>query len=167
MTSKFLIQKLGQFLLLFVLQVVLLKNLLVLGWFNPQLYIVFLLLFPVKFNRSAFLFMAFLVGLIFDFFYHSLGMHALSCLVLAFARPYVLDLVEPIDGYDSQYLPSSEKYGLLWFVKYAFLLVLIFHICLFFLEKGGLSELYFTLLKIVASSLASLMMCVVFRIFLK
>src|SRR5690606_17264822 len=60
------------------------------GFINPFIYILFLVLFPVRVNSLQFLFLGFLLGLTMDFFSDTGGIHAAACLVVAYLRPMFL-----------------------------------------------------------------------------
>ena len=79
-----------RFVVLILLQVLLFSNINFLGYINPYIYILFIILYPVKNNRILFLFISFLMGLIIDIFMDSGGINATAALVVAFIRPAVL-----------------------------------------------------------------------------
>ncbi|WP_375240512.1 rod shape-determining protein MreD [Polaribacter sp.] len=74
------------FVFMILIQVFILNNILFLGYVNPYLYILFIFLYPLNKNRFVFLFLAFLLGLIIDFFSDSGGIHAFSTLFIAYIR---------------------------------------------------------------------------------
>ncbi|AQS94094.1 rod shape-determining protein MreD [Polaribacter sp. BM10] len=74
------------FVFMILIQVFILNNILFLGYVNPYLYIMFIFLYPLNKNRFVFLFLAFLLGLIIDFFSDSGGIHAFSTLFIAYIR---------------------------------------------------------------------------------
>lgn len=74
------------FVFMILIQVFILNNILFLGYVNPYLYIMFIFLYPLNKNRFVFLFLAFLLGLIIDFFSDSGGIHAFSTLLIAYIR---------------------------------------------------------------------------------
>ena len=74
------------FVFMILIHVFILNNILFLGYVNPYLYIMFIFLYPLNKNRFVFLFLAFLLGLIIDFFSDSGGIHAFSTLFIAYIR---------------------------------------------------------------------------------
>ncbi|GAB7256205.1 rod shape-determining protein MreD [uncultured Polaribacter sp.] len=74
------------FVFMILIQVFILNNILFLGYVNPYMYIMFIFLYPLNKNRFVFLFLAFLLGLIIDFFSDSGGIHAFSTLFIAYIR---------------------------------------------------------------------------------
>lgn len=99
------------------------------------------------------LFVAFLTGILVDVFYNTLGLHAASTVLMAYARPLVLRLLTPARGYDERTEPSIADMGLRWFISYVFVLTLLHHSVLFLLEASSLQLLVPTLGKIGASVL--------------
>ena len=77
----------ARFILLLVAQVVIFNNFNFLGYINPYPYILFIILYPVNGNRYGLLAASFFLGLTMDFFCNSGGVHAASCLMLAYFRP--------------------------------------------------------------------------------
>jgi len=77
------------FILLVLLQVLVFSNMRI-GAYVPYVYVLFILIFPIKSDRSIFLFSSFLLGLSLDFFFSSGGVHAAACTIIAYIRPQAL-----------------------------------------------------------------------------
>jgi len=67
MNSK-LVSNIARFVILIFLQVLILNNINFLGYINPYLYVLFILLYPFAGNQSLFLILSFLLGLSIDIF---------------------------------------------------------------------------------------------------
>jgi len=143
------------FILLILLQVLLFNNIQFSGYVNPYVYLMFLLLLPIEIPSWLLLVLSFVTGLIIDFFSGSPGMHTSATVLAGFARPYVLRIVSPKDGYESGSDPSMLVYGLRWFAAYALLMVLIHHTALFYLEVFRLADFFRTMLRVILSTLFS------------
>jgi rod shape-determining protein MreD len=74
------------FIGLILFQVIVLNNVLFWGYINPLLYILFIILYPLKRDRSVFLLLSFLLGLCIDFFVDSGGINAAATLFIAYIR---------------------------------------------------------------------------------
>lgn len=61
----------------------------------PYFYFVFILWLPFRISRMQLLFVAFLTGMLLDFFYKTPGLHAASCSFIAYIRPYLITLLLP------------------------------------------------------------------------
>ncbi|MBN2637528.1 MAG: rod shape-determining protein MreD [Bacteroidales bacterium] len=121
-------------MLLILLQVWVLDNVSLGGFVIPYAYVLFVLLLPFNINKSLMLIIAFFTGLIMDFFGNTLGLHAASLVLMAFARPAVLNFYFPRIETQPGDEPGINKLGMGGFIKYAFSLILIFQIALTFLE---------------------------------
>ena len=78
------------FVFFLLLQVLILNNVLFLGYVNPYLYITFIFLHPLNTNRFPFLSLAFLLGLCVDAFSNSGGVHAFAILFIAYIRLFFI-----------------------------------------------------------------------------
>ncbi len=78
---------------LLILQVFLFDEIDFLGFIDPMVYVLFIILFPVENKRWNFIFFAFGLGIILDTFQNTGGAHAAASLTLAFTRPLWLRLV--------------------------------------------------------------------------
>lgn len=152
------------FLLLIIVQIVLLNNVQFSGLLNPYLYIYLLIILPVDFPPNAGLFLAFAMGIIIDIFSQTLGMHTISAVFLAYARPYILRNMAPRDGYEFSRNVSIKQMGWLWFLTFSGIMVFLHHFVLFFIESFRMSGLGYTLLKAMGSSLLTLSLIVVVQL---
>ncbi len=141
---------------LIAVQVVILNNVLVSGYINPFLYVLFILTLPVKFPRSAVLLLAFVSGLVIDMFTNTTGMHAAATVLMAYVRPAVLRFYAPRDGYDADAVPDISHFGFQWFLVYAATLVFVHHLALFFIEVFRFSGFISTLSRVLFSSVVTL-----------
>lgn len=147
----------SNFLIFMVLQVLVFKNFVLFDVGFSFVYLICLLLLPFEFGFLTVMFLAFGTGLIVDVFSNTLGIHASACVALAFVRPFWIKVITPRSGnYEINVLPTVHSYGSVWFISYAFPLLLIHHIVFFFIEAGGFHYLGPTILKIIVSSSLSL-----------
>lgn len=93
-----------RFIALLVLQIFVMDQINFLGYINPLVYILFIVLYPFENNRLAFLTIAFIYGLILDSFQDTGGAHAAACVTLTILRPFILKLV-----YGESYLMKNIK----------------------------------------------------------
>ncbi|HEX8060526.1 MAG TPA: Rod shape-determining protein MreD [Cyclobacteriaceae bacterium] len=138
------------FFLYVIAQVLLFKRLVLFNTSFCFLYVAFILLLPVETNNLALMFLAFFLGFTIDIFYDSLGMHALALVTVAYLRNYWLGTITPQGGYDAGAIPAVTN-GVQWFLVYSVPMVFVHLALLFFVEAGGFSLFWFTMLKIMAS----------------
>ena len=150
-----------RFLLLCGIQVAVLNNIQWSGYVNPYLYVLFILLLPVKFPKIPALFLAFLLGVTIDMFTNTIGMHAAATVFMAFARPFVLKVFAPRDGYDTDAVPGISPLGVQWWLAYSSALVFIHHFVLFYIEVFRFNEFFSTFERTLLSSIATLLLILI------
>jgi hypothetical protein len=150
-----------RFLILTTIQVVVLNNVQLATFINPFLYVLFILTLPVNLPKLGLLPIAMLCGLTIDMFQNTPGMHASACLFMAYLRPGWLKMIAPRDGYESDAEPGLRKFGFVWYISYASVMVLAHHFLLFFLEVFRFSEFFDTLLRILLSSILTLLLIII------
>jgi rod shape-determining protein MreD len=142
-----------RFVGLVFIQVLILNNINFLGYINPYLYVLFILLYPFNANQSLFLILSFLLGFSIDLFEDSGGVHAAACVVIAFIRPNLLRFSFGI-SYDHQNLRlSTTPFGAR--LSYIFISIIIHHFILFFLEMFSFSHIIIVLKKTLFSGIFS------------
>jgi len=144
------------FILLILSQIIIFNNIQFSGYVNPYVYIMFILLLPVEIPSWLLLLLSFITGLMIDLFSGSPGMHSSATVITGFIRPYVLRIVSPRDGYEPGSDPSMLTYGFKWFLTYSLILVLVHHTALFYLEVFRFADFFRTLLRVIFSSLFSM-----------
>jgi hypothetical protein len=141
------------FFFFLLIQVLLFKNVVLFHTAFCFLYVLYLLTFPVETNPLILMAIAFALGLGIDIFYDSVGLHAMASVGMVYVRKYWLSRITPQGGYDRNSMPTLASNGLQWFVVYVLPLIFIHHIILFFVEAGGGTYFWFTLLKVFVSSI--------------
>jgi len=144
-----------RFLVVILFQVLLMDNVMINGYMVPYVYLLFILLMPFETPRWIQLLSGFMLGIGIDLFENTLGMHTAATVLIAFVRPYLLNLLAPRDGYEPETFPRIHYYGFLWFLKYTLIIVVIHHLMLFYLEVFQLKEFFSTLLRVILSSILS------------
>jgi rod shape-determining protein MreD len=139
---------------LLLLQIFLFDEIDFLGFIDPMIYILFIVLFPVENKRWSFLLFAFGMGIILDTFQNTGGAHAASALTLAFTRPIWLRLV-----YGESYRMKNLKVirtpidRLLLFLTFC---VLTHHLVFFSLVIFNSSQILYTVKLTLSVGIASL-----------
>jgi len=147
-----------RFIILILVQVMVLNNIRFLGYVNPYLYILFILLYPVKNNRSLFIFLSFLLGLSIDMFSDSGGVHAAACVTIAFIRPAVLKFT-----FGALYEHQTVKFATAEFISnltYITILTIIHHVILFSLEVFNTSEILLIMRNALFSSIFTIILSI-------
>ncbi|MDX1278356.1 rod shape-determining protein MreD [Oceanihabitans sediminis] len=151
-----------RFITLVLLQVLVLSHIYFLGYINPYLYILFIILFPVKNNRIVLLLLSFLLGITVDMFLDSGGMHAAACVTIAYIRPMVLKFC-----FGTIYEHQTIKFNQVEIgqkLTYISILTLIHHFILFLFEVFNFSKIILVLQKTLFSSIFTIILCVLVTI---
>ncbi|HEY5689657.1 MAG TPA: rod shape-determining protein MreD [Yeosuana sp.] len=151
-----------RFILLSGLQVLVLNHINFLGYINPYIYILFIMLFPVKNNRTLFIFLSFLLGLTIDIFTDSGGIHAAACVSIAYVRPIVLKF-----SFGTIYEYQTIKFDTVEFSSkftYIVIMTVIHHLILFSLEIFNISKVILTFQKTLFSSIFTIILCIMISI---
>ncbi|MCU0360294.1 MAG: hypothetical protein MUF75_06170 [Bacteroidia bacterium] len=142
-------------MLLILLQGIIVQNINLGAYIILFPYVLFVLMLPFETNKHLVLFLAFLLGLVVDFFYDSSGIHTSACTLIGFIRPYVLKYIAPRDGYDIGVSPVVQDMGLEWFIRYAGTLIVAHHFFVFYLEIFRFTEFFQTSLRVTLSSIGT------------
>ena len=145
------LHKIGWFIALVLLQVLILNNVHIAGYATPFLYIYLILKFESDTPRNALMLWAFCLGLAVDVFSDTPGMNAAATVLLAFLRPTFLRLFVPRDTLES--IVPSIRMGVSPFLKYLVVSVFVHHGVLLTIEFFSFAHMGTLLLRIVASTL--------------
>ena len=129
---------LNNFIIYIILQIILGQFLFSFHKASCFIYIGFFLPLPLQRSRlSLQLLLGFLVGLIIDGFYDSLGIHAFSAVLLIYFRSFLLHIfsLSITNNYTYTINPTLVYMGLKKNFIYTFFLVSIYHVTVFFLNS--------------------------------
>ncbi|WP_300566197.1 rod shape-determining protein MreD [Flavobacterium sp.] len=153
-----LILNIIRFVLLLTAQIVIFNNIDLFGYLNPYPYILFILLYPVNTNRAGLLVASFLLGLTVDFFANSGGVHAASCLLLAYVRPVFFKFAFGL-SYEYQTIKINDRLSP---ERFTFILISILthHFILFFLELFKFTFIFEALLRTIITTVFTLIVSI-------
>jgi rod shape-determining protein MreD len=148
-----------RFILLLAVQIIIFNNMTFLGFIIPLPYILFILLYPVNGNKSGLLIASFFLGLTMDIFSNSGGIHATSCLMLAYLRPSIFKFSFGI-SYEYQTIKINDVLTPERF-SFIFLAVVIHHTTLFILEAFQISFIWDILIRTLLSAVFTIISCII------
>lgn len=168
--GSFNIAIIRRFLIIFILQVLVLKRVNI-SWEEFHyiflfIYPLFILLLPIKISRSVQLLIAFIFGLGIDMFYDSPGLHTAALLFTSFIKKYILKFLEPVEGYTTDSSPTAHKYGFSWFIIYTSILLFIHLLVYFSLEAFSFVYFFEIILKTIFSFIFSQIILLVYILIL-
>ena len=142
------LHKIGWFICLVLLQVLILNNVHIAGYATPFLYIYMILKFESDVPRNALMLWAFFLGLAVDILSDTPGMNAAATVLLAFLRPSLLRLFTPRDNPDS-FIPSFKTMGISPFLKYTTASVFVHSLALLSIEFFSFTSIWLLLLRVL------------------
>ena len=141
---------------LILLQVLILNNIHVAGYATPFLYVYFLIKLNTGMSRNELMLWGFFLGLTIDIFSNTPGMNAAAAVLLAFARPLFIRLFSPRDSLDD-FEPGFQAMGFSPYLKYVTVCTLLLVTVLLFVESFSFAGLPVLMLKIVSSTVLTIL----------
>lgn len=146
----------ARFVLLVLLQVLILNHINFIGFVNPYVYILFILLFPVDGNKPLLILSSFFLGFCIDVFGDSVGIHAAASVFIAYIRPFVLKFSFGV-SYEYNMIkinkaPQGAKFA------YVGVMILLHHFILFALEIFSFSHILLILRSTLLSGVFSVLL---------
>jgi hypothetical protein len=118
-------------------------------------------------GRAALLLISFSVGMVVDMFFKTPGLHAAACVLIAFARPFLINLLLPKEATDwGNEEPSKKTMGAVPYATYLIILTVLHHFYLIFLEWMQFGSFLYFIGKLMATSLVSLLLILMTDLFL-
>ena len=151
-----------KFTVLVLVQVLILNNINFLGYINPYIYILFIILYPVKNSRTLFVFLSFLIGLSIDLFTDSGGVHAAASVFIAYIRPPILKFSFGTI-YENQTIKFSQTEPAKRLIYFS-LLTVIHHFIMFSMEIFNMSDIILILQKTLFSSIFTILLCLLITV---
>lgn len=165
--NKFIIRHSIHFILFLGIQLLLFDNIFFMGYINPYIYLMFLILLPInRSSKNLLLIIAFATGLIIDAFHNTMGLHAFSCLLLMYCKePLLLSLIPQLKNKSQNSVSFSvHEYGLPMAIIYTSTLVFIHHFSLFLIEAFRF-DIFNILLRALSSSIITSILLILFQLF--
>lgn len=132
-------------------------------------YIGFFLFLPWAKNNMVWqLLLSFGVGLLVDFFYDSLGIHAFAAVLVLYLRNFLLYLLlPPGSSHASKIRPTLRNMGTQKFALYLLFLATVYHVVVFTLDTYALHLFFVKLPRLLSSVVFSYLFIFLSRIFVE
>ncbi len=129
---------------------------------TPYLYFLYILWLPFRMSRAALLSVAFIFGLTLDYFLNSPGLHAAPCVLIAYIRPFLINMLVSHEGVEQNYVsPSIHSMGWAPYSTYVIILTFLHHCYLVLLEWLDSGSFLYFLGKVSATTGISLLLVLV------
>jgi hypothetical protein len=127
----------------------------------PIIYFLFILWLPFSISRFWLLVIGFFTGLSLDYFSMTPGLHAAACVLIAYARPFVINVLTPKDTSEFNYRePSPKSMGWTPYLVYALVLTFLHHFYLTFLEWLQFGSFLDFLIKVISTTGISMLLII-------
>ncbi len=160
--NNIIIKNIVRFLLLISIQLFLLNKMNLFGFLNPFIYVLFIILMPLKINKLLLLFIAFFTGFTIDYFGNTPGLHSSATVLIAFLRPGLLRAFFGNIEFTLDEEPNIAKLGFFGFFKYALVMVFVHNFSLYFLEILSLSKIVMILKNTLYNGLATMVLIYIY-----
>jgi hypothetical protein len=127
---------------------------------NPLVYVIFFYWYPIKGNRTLFMLISFLLGLIIDIFSDTMALNAIASLTVTYARPVIMRFCFGVN-YEFQNF-SFKNTTKVQRITFMALLILIHQLVFFSLEILSFTHILLILKKVFATGLVTLVLCTLF-----
>lgn len=154
-----------RFLALLLLQGLVLNNIELSDYINPFLYVLFILSLPLNASKYLVLILSFVMGISIDIFSSTLGMHTAASVFMGFLRPYILKILEPRDGYETNFSVNIADMGIKWYATYVVIMVFSHHLFLFYVESFSFSQFFSTFGRALVSTIFTLILISITQLF--
>ena len=136
-----IVANLFRFIVFLGLQILIFNNVKFLGYINPQIYLIPLLLLPMEMQNRIQYIIAFSTGFLIDMFSNIYGIHSLSCLIIMFIRPYFVFLINGFRPTDGLFKPVPGVKDLKWLLIYVIGISFLHQLLVTTLETFNMSEI--------------------------
>ena len=154
-----LVKNIFRLLVFILVQVYILDKIHLHRFVIPVLYYIFILWLPFSLTRISLLYIGFVTGLMLDYFTNTPGLHAAACILIAYARPFVINLLIPKDTAEFNYRePSPRAMGWAPYTVYALVLAVLHHSYMYLLEWLDLGNMIAFLIKVGATTGISMLL---------
>jgi hypothetical protein len=158
-----IVKNIVRFCVLILFQVYVLDKIRLHQMVTPYIYFIFILWLPFKINRTLLMLLSFILGMTLDSFRHHPGFHAAACVLMAYVRPFIINLMIPQEGAETNYEEPSFRSmgGMLPYLIYSGLLIMLHNSWLFLLEAWQFADVWYFFLKTLLSTAIGLLLVLI------
>ena len=128
---------------------------------TPYLYYLFILWLPFSISRVTLMIVGFITGMILDYFMMTPGLHAAACVLVAYLRPFIINILAPKDVSGFSYRePSPKAMGWTPYLVYTFILTIFHHSYMILLELLSFGSFLDFIIKVIATTGISMLLII-------
>jgi len=126
---------------------------------KPYVYFIFILWLPFSLSRVWLMVVAFIFGLTMDYFTGSPGLHAAPCVLIAYLRPFILNVLLPQEKTEVSYIePTIGNIGISRYFIYVAVLCFVHNFYLVFIEWMRFGNFLFFIGKVLSTTAISILL---------
>lgn len=158
-----LVKNIIRFILFILVQAFVLDRIHLHQMATPYLYFLFILWLPFKMPRPWLMLLGFLLGFTLDSFRHQPGFHAAACVLIAYVRPFLVNMLIPQEGFETNYQEPSitSMGGLLPYTIYIGFFSFLHNAWLFLLEAWQFGNFWYFLMKTILSTAICILIIII------
>ena len=160
-----IVKNIIRFVVLILLQVLVFNRIEISIFLSPMILVYFLIAMPFTTHKSLLLISSFFMGIIVDMFMNTMGILSFTFVLIAYFRPFILQIIQPRDGYALADLPRAVDLGWAWFMKFATILTVFFHLIYFVIIGFSQDNFLIMLWKTIISSAFTLLFIIIIQVF--
>jgi len=161
-----LLKNIIRFFVLILMQVFILNKIPPLHHFiTPYLYFIFILWLPYKIPRLSLTLLGFVYGLCLDFFTKTPGLHAAACTLIAYLRPFMINILISKEDSGFNYIaPAPSSMGWTPYVVYTLVLAFLHNAWVAMLESMQFGNFLYFIGKVIATTGVSFLLIMITEI---
>lgn len=158
-----LVKNIIRFIFFILVQVFVLDRIHLHQMITPYVYFLFILWLPFRIQRTLLMILAFILGFTLDSFRHQPGFHAAACVLIAYVRPFLINMLIPQEGSETNYEEPSitSMGGLLPYAIYIGFFAFLHNAWLFMLEAWQFGNIWYFLVKTVLGTAVCLLLVII------
>ncbi len=155
-----LVKTILRFIIFVILQIFVLDNVLLHQLISPYIYFLFIIWLPFRTSRVLLMLAGFVLGFTIDSFHHQRGFHTAACVLLAYMRPFLINIFIPQKGGEANYEAPSPRSmgGLIPYMSFVGILAFFHHAWLFLLEAWQFGGFWYFIIKTIGCTIFTLVL---------
>lgn len=129
--------------------------------FSVMLYPLAIIILPVHLHHWIVMIIAFVLGIVVDLFSNTPGLHASALVLMAYIRPYLLNLFFQQNIKELGTIsPTLFQMGFKSFFLYLFFTISIHHVWYYLFQIWSLGNVHIVIIKSIVSIILTMMLCI-------
>ena len=142
--------------IIITLQLFMFNNINFLGFINPWIYILIIIIIPQNIKNNHLIIIAFFIGIILDSLFYTFAINTISLISVSWIRPLIIKKLFSGKNYNKKNFISIRNNGFYAYLKYASIITLIHHSIIVIIDYTFFINFSDIIVKIIMSPLMSI-----------